>query len=300
MRNLFFLIAALGLAALAALLVRGQFGADPPPPPQVQQPERPEPPKVATVEVLVAERAVEPGRFLDPDSLAWMPWPKAAVADTFIRRGDADRAAFADTVARQPIAAGQPLVSGQLVRPGQRGFLAAVLRPGTRAVSISMDAAAAVSGLVYPGDRVDVLLTYAAPPSAAAGGPGPGGGTPSAGRMNQATRTVLTGLRVVAVGQRLAPAEPGDRPGLDARTITLQATPVQARQIALARDLGGITLALHSLTTPAGPDGAGDSDMARAGDLLATGGALPPEQGMRHTIRVIEGTQEREVEVDAQ
>jgi pilus assembly protein CpaB len=218
------------------------------------------------------------------------------VADGFVRRGDAERAAFAQTVARRPIAAGQPVVSGQLVRPGQRGFLAAVLKPGTRAVSVSIDAAAAVSGLVYPGDRVDVLLTFAA----AADGPDDRGGTAPAGALSQATRTVLSGLRVVAVGQRLAPAEPGDRPGLDGRTITLQATPAQARRIALARDLGGITLVLHRLTASDGPDGAADSDMARAGDLLGTGGALPPDQTMRHTIRVIEGTQEREVEVDAQ
>ena len=45
--------------------------------------------------------------------------------------------------------------------PGSRGFLAAVLKPGLRAVSVPATATSTVSGFIYAGDRVDVLLTHA-------------------------------------------------------------------------------------------------------------------------------------------
>ena len=54
----------------------------------------------------------------------------------------------------------QPRHVGGLLRPRDRGFLASVLAPGTRAVSIAVDAVSGVSGLVWPGDHVDIVLTH--------------------------------------------------------------------------------------------------------------------------------------------
>ena len=56
--------------------------------------------------------------------------------------------------------AGEPITDGKLVLAGTRGFMAAVLQPGTRAVSVPITATTAVSGFIYAGDRVDVLLTH--------------------------------------------------------------------------------------------------------------------------------------------
>ena len=52
-----------------------------------------------------------------------------------------------------------------VLRPRDRGFLAAVLAPGTRAVSIAVDPVSGVGGLIWPGDRVDVILTQEIPAS---------------------------------------------------------------------------------------------------------------------------------------
>ena len=51
-------------------------------------------------------------------------------------RPDADIAKLLGTVVRNPITAGQPLTKGALVGPNDRGFLAAALGPGMRAVTV--------------------------------------------------------------------------------------------------------------------------------------------------------------------
>ena len=61
---------------------------------------------------------------------------------------------------RAPAARGRPAVTaGSVVKPGERGFLAAVLEPGMRAISVPVDEAAGNAGLIFPGDRVDLILT---------------------------------------------------------------------------------------------------------------------------------------------
>ncbi len=59
--------------------------------------------------------------------------------------------------ARSPSAS--RLSAGSVVKPGERGFLAAVLEPGMRAISVPVDEAAGNAGLIFPGDRVDLILT---------------------------------------------------------------------------------------------------------------------------------------------
>src|SRR4030095_15817140 len=92
---------------------------------------------------------------------------------------------------------GQPLVDTDIVMPGSRGFLAAVLRPGLRAVSVPATATSAVSGFIYAGDRVDVLLTHAL--------------KSEKGDEHHATETILRNARVIAMDQRLG-FTPGDQP----------------------------------------------------------------------------------------
>src|SRR3546814_780778 len=93
------------------------------------------------------------------------------------------------TVVRNPITAGQPVTQGALVKPGDRGFLAAALGPGMRAVTFPVSAKTAVAGFVFPGDRVDLVLTQ----DVAGGGDGP---------ALKVSETVMRNLRVLATDQR--------------------------------------------------------------------------------------------------
>jgi len=68
-----------------------------------------------------------------------------------------------DPIRRGPIAAGDPIRRGGVVKPGDRDFLQVVLSPGARAISIPVATGGASTGLLYPGDRVDVVLTRSSP-----------------------------------------------------------------------------------------------------------------------------------------
>ena len=116
--------------------------------------------------------------------------------------------------------------------PGSRGFLAAVLRPGLRAVSVPTTATSAVSGFIYAGDRVDVLLTHALKAE-------------GSGAEHHATETILRNARVIAMDQRLD-FTPGDKPEIG-KTATLELTAKQTEIVTLGVKMGELSLVLRSL-----------------------------------------------------
>jgi len=109
--------------------------------------------------VLVATRALPVGTIIAPDSFRYQPWPKDLIQNAYYLKGSVDPNSLNSTVVRNAVSAGQPLTQGSLVKPGDRGFLAAALGPGMRAVTVAVSAASGVAGFVFPGDRVDIMLT---------------------------------------------------------------------------------------------------------------------------------------------
>jgi pilus assembly protein CpaB len=193
---------------------------------------RHEPAQVAapTLQVLVAKNPVHVGQIVKPDDLRWQSWPEGSLAPTYIVEGKRPLSDFVGAVARVPIDAGEPLSEGKLVLAGTRGFMAAVLQPGARAVSVPVTATSAVSGFIYAGDRVDVLLTHVL--------------NTQDGQHN-ATETVLRNARVIAMDQKLD-FSPGDKPDV-AKTATLELTPKQSEIVTLAVKMGDLSLVLRSL-----------------------------------------------------
>jgi pilus assembly protein CpaB len=189
------------------------------------------PPAAQTLQVLVARNAVHTGQIVKPDDLRWQSWPQGSLAPTYIVEGKRPMSDFVGAVARGSIAAGEPVTEGKLVLAGTRGFMAAVLQPGTRAVSVPITATSAVSGFIYAGDRVDVLLTHVL--------------TQDKGSQHTATETILRNARVIAMDQRLD-FSPGDKPDV-AKTATLELTPKQSEIVTLAVKMGDLSLVLRSL-----------------------------------------------------
>jgi pilus assembly protein CpaB len=148
---------------------------------------------------------------------------------TYIVEGARQITDFVGAVVRVPFHAGQPLVESDIVMPGSRGFLAAVLKAGLRAVSIPLTATTGVSGFIYAGDRVDVLLTHQ---------------LQGAGSRN-ATETILRNARVIAIDQRVDFA-PGDKPEIG-KTATLELTAKQAEIVTLGVKMGELSLVLRSI-----------------------------------------------------
>jgi pilus assembly protein CpaB len=214
--------------------------------------------------VLVARKALPVGTIIDAESLAFQAWPKELVQNAYYTEGspDADMSKLLGTVVRNPVTAGQPLTHGALVGPNDRGFLAAALGPGMRAVTVPVSATSGVAGFIFPGDRVDMVLTQAVE----GGGDGP---------PLKVSETIVRNLRVLATDQRIdSKDEEGKTEVKTFATVTFEATPRIAEKIAVAQSMGTLSLALRSIA-----DNAAELERAIAsGDVKVTPGASPTEE----------------------
>jgi pilus assembly protein CpaB len=234
-RTLILFLVALLLAGGTAILVRSwlaqqrtEVTAAPMPPPPLPQ-----------KSVLVARGQIARGQILKPENLAWRPWPESGIDPANIQAGTKPLESFAGWVARERIGAGDPITETKIVQPGSRGFLAAALQPGMQAISVVVTPASDVSGFILPGDHVDVVITHTLP--------GTGDNT---GMQHRAAETVLRDVRVLGVDQKL------DSKGeaVVAHTATLEVTPKQSEIIAVASEIGKLSLSLRSLGTPQSED----------------------------------------------
>jgi pilus assembly protein CpaB len=188
-------------------------------------------------EILVATRSLPVGTIIEKDTFRYQPWPKELIDNAYYKKGEADPTSLAGTVVRTAITAGQPVTKGALVSPDDRGFLAAALGPGMRAVSIPVTAQAGVAGFIFPGDRVDVVLTQTVESQGEEGGP-----------PLRASETIVRNVRVLATDQRtVSEDEKGARVVQTFATITLEVTPRIAEKIAVAQSIGQLSLALRSI-----------------------------------------------------
>lgn len=220
-----------------------------------------QPPPVEGPKVLVATRALPVGTILDAQSMKFQPWPAELIENAYFQEGpETDISKLQGTVVRFAIPAGQPITQGALVKPGDRGFLAAALGPGMRAVTVPVSATSSVAGFIFPGDRVDLVLTQ----SVDGGGDGP---------PLKVSETVLRNLRVLATDQRTShdTDENGKTVVNTYSTVTLEVTPKIAEEIAVAQTIGNLSLSLRSIA-----DNAGDLESAIAsGDVDVPDGDDP-------------------------
>lgn len=188
----------------------------------------PEPVERPSARVLVADGEIPAGTIISDGHLRWQVWPEDGVAGYIVEGGPVARDSLLGAVARDGLIDGEPITERRVVRPGDRGFLAAMLTEDHRAMSVPVNAHSGLSGLVSPGDRVDVLLTH--------------GVRDQDGGDRQASETVLSDIRVLAMDQTTDGAEAARQ---IAKTATLEVTPKQAEKLSLARRLGELSLSLR-------------------------------------------------------
>ena len=216
-------------------------------------------------EVLVARTDLPPGVFINEQHLRWQAWPDADIPENYYIKNEHDSEDLHGSVVRHTITMGQPVTRSQIIQPGSRGFLAAVLKPGYRATSIKINSATGIAGLVFPGDRVDIILTYKLKLEKQAG--------KKKKETHKASETVLTNVRVLALDSRLSS---GGEEARSAKTVTFEVLPKQAEVLAVADSLGKLSLSLRSLARDQE-----ELDMiAAGGEPLAEG---PPERGQSYT-----------------
>ena len=239
LRTILMLFVAIGLAGGTSVLARSWLAAQ-----RAAQIAEASPLALPTPakSVLVARSGIQRGQILKPDDLIWQIWPEGALDKNYVLLGARTPESFAGSVARNPVAAGEPITDAKIVAPGNRGFLAAVLRPGMRAISVPVTVTSGISGFIFPGDQVDLLITYLVPVTGTPGSGGGGGGS----YEHKASETVLHDVRVIAIDQRLE-TKAGE--ALVAHTATLEVTPKQSEIIALAGEIGKLSLSLRSLVS---------------------------------------------------
>lgn len=274
------ILSATGLGILALQLIQ--------PPGQPQQVARVEaPPAVAPapkIRMLVASRPLSIGTLLKDDDMREIEIDGDAVPDGAFVGGADSLAELRGALLRRFIDPNQPIIRTDVLRPRDRGFLAAVLRPGTRAISIAVDVVTGASGLIWPGDEVDLILTQNLQQQ----------GAESPGRR-VVGETILSAVRVIAVDQQISHS------GTDvaaarvvARTVTLEVNPEQAERVAVATQLGRISLVVRSIegvpeATGPRPSLVFGSDVSSA----LSGPQAPAPAAPR--MRVIQGGSQQEV-----
>ena len=225
-RRLLFVLIALCVSGTTVLIGRAWLA--PREVPQVAAAPAPESPRV-----LVAQASLAAGQFVRPENLRWQAWPADGVSGNYVTDDKGHIEDFVGAVVRSALTEGEPITEGRLVRPGDRGFLAAVLTPGNRAVTVNVTMASGIAGFVFPGDRIDLLLTMTLQQE-------------NVKIPRHASETLLTNLRVLAVDQR---TDDQNKEVVVAKTATLEVTPKQAEAIAVATDLGNLSLSLRSIWT---------------------------------------------------
>lgn len=216
-------------------------------------------------EVIVATAALPAGMVVKAEHLAWQPWPKESVREGYFVKDQADMLEVIGSVVRSGIAPGEPILDGRIVRPGDRGFLAAMLTPGMRAVAVPVNAPSGIAGLIFPGDRVDVILTHTLNGE---------GGEAEKERVRRASETVLENIRVLATDQR-TDHEEGSSANV-AKTATLEVTPKQAEILSMVTELGRLSLSLRSLQL--------DDEAAEIGESAPAGAEAARPSGQSYTL----------------
>ena len=186
-------------------------------------------------EVLVADLDLAAGTFVKPQHLRWQRWPTDDVPESYVLKGARSQDEMVGAVVRRGISTGEPVTDGAVVKPGDRGFLAAVLNPGMRAVSVPITPTSANSGLIFPGDRIDLILTQTLMP------------TEGEGSARRVSETVLRNIRIIAMGVETCDDAEAGKNNEKAKTATFEVTPVQAETVALLTELGKLSLSLRSL-----------------------------------------------------
>jgi pilus assembly protein CpaB len=213
--------------------------------------------------VLVAKKALPVGTIIDADSFTFQPWPKELMQSAYYVEGqpDGDPKKLLGTVVRYAITAGQPATRGSLVGPQDRGFLAAALGPGMRAVTVPVNVTSGVAGFVFPGDHVDMVLTQ----QVDGGGDGP---------ALKVSETIIRNLRVLATDQRITDKDDDGKTAIRVfANVTFEVTPRIAEKIAVAQSLGSLSLSLRSIA-----DNTSELDRAVASGAVKVPAGTSPDQ----------------------
>ncbi|MDA9435457.1 Flp pilus assembly protein CpaB [Bradyrhizobium sp. CCBAU 51627] len=192
------------------------------------------PPASPTVGYFVAARPLSKGTLAREEDFAIRSVsPDRVPAGAILETADT-KIGLPGSLVRKFVDTGSPVTLQDILRPRDRGFLASVLAPDSRAISIKVDEESGVAGLIRPGDYVDVQLTQLFDKAEPA--------------RRALSETLLRNVRVIAIDQEIAQGGRalGAVAGKLAQTVSLELTAEQVKRIAVAKQLGTLSLAVRA------------------------------------------------------
>lgn len=220
--------------------------------------------------VVTAARDLPAGHAISVRDLRVTPWPQTGLPAGYF----SSPAALKGRAPLTRLFKGEVVLAGKLAAKGLSGGLSSMVPKGMRAMTVKVDEVIGVGGFVQPGDRVDVLVTMDSGPF----------------RDDPVTRTVLKGVRVLTVGEKVErKTGKGTRPKRrKVSVVTLQLTPAQGETLALAAATGKVLLSLRNQADDKLPSTAGVRLTSLAAEAAGTP-ASSKKDASSPTIEVIRG-----------
>jgi pilus assembly protein CpaB len=175
----------------------------------------------STVPVVVAARDIPEGVAFDPMSVVVAHWPVPAVPAGAFSSVDS----VVGRTARVAVFKGEALVPGRLAPQGAAPGLQARITPGRRAYGIRVNDGGSLTGLIRPGSHVDVMVVD------------------DSQQRKRTARLFMSNIRVLAFQPRRQRG-PDGRP-IEASLATVDVTPREAEQLAIAAAHGSLALVLR-------------------------------------------------------
>jgi len=189
-----------------------------------------------TRRVVAAKVALQPGTPISAVNLSEIDWPQNVALGGLIEKKDD----VAGHVLGYAVAANEPVLRRDLAVGASLG-LAAKIPDGMRAIAVKTNEVMNMAGFIFPGSRVDVLMTLR-------------------GENNNVStttaRTVLQNVQVLSTGAKIDP-DPTGKPESKPETVTvvtLLVTPEQSQKLALAQTQGTIQFVLRNGGDSANPE----------------------------------------------
>lgn len=218
-------------------------------------------PAIATRAIVVATRALRSGEILTPDATRIVSFPEdAAPANGFSTAEELFGDGRDARVVLRAIEPQEPILKTKVTGFGERATMAAQLTPGMRAFTLRIDTVTGVAGFLLPNDRVDVFLTRN-------------------DKEGLTANLIMQNVKVIAVDQF---ADQDANRARVARTATVEVAPEDAQKLALAQQIGRISLSLRQIDEEAVNE---DARPIGVGDVIREEEVAPAPPAKRLCVR---------------